>query len=424
MLTEWHRQLLTGYVDGELPPRQRRSALRLLRRSRQARLLLRRLQADARTLRSLPRLSLGADFADTVLQEIAQRKTCPPTLPLPEPASKPVPAWYLVAAAASVLLLVGLGSFLAFSQLTEDGRPSEPVVNNPAPQEPAQPVPPEPAQINGKPLAEKTPKEPDQEPVKPIQPEDRAIVKDKPRQEPGPQPTPEQKEPFRDVAMPLPLKLLDLQHKDARDKVLAELGKQTSLYAEVLYRDGTAGFARLERLLRARGIEVIVDPALQRARPGQVKNFLVYLEDMTWDELFLFFTDLGRLDQKASLREKASFPFASTTANLWLCQMTSDHRRRLVHYLGLDPRAETQTRGEGPLGVDIRRPLSEQTAEQLDKKLGSGRKLEDRRSALVVGYSPLPPRSGSAEIKRYLDGRKSSRPGTLQVMLILRARLG
>ena len=43
MLPEQDRELLTSYVDGELSTRQRKTVLRLLRRSAEARELLRQL---------------------------------------------------------------------------------------------------------------------------------------------------------------------------------------------------------------------------------------------------------------------------------------------------------------------------------------------------------------------------------------------
>ena len=55
MLPDRDRQLLSAFVDGELSSRQRRHVERLLRRSGEARTLLRRLQEDARELRHLPR---------------------------------------------------------------------------------------------------------------------------------------------------------------------------------------------------------------------------------------------------------------------------------------------------------------------------------------------------------------------------------
>src|SRR6185437_14418170 len=77
MLRDRYRQLLTAYVDGELTKRQRRHVARLLRRSPEARQLLRKLQADAHSLRHLPRPALSADLSGPVLRTIVERRLTP-----------------------------------------------------------------------------------------------------------------------------------------------------------------------------------------------------------------------------------------------------------------------------------------------------------------------------------------------------------
>src|SRR5437016_3994573 len=101
MLPESTCQLLTAYVDGEVSARQRKVVARLLRRSSEARELLRQLQDDARKLRYLPRPPLGTDLSDGILRTIAQRGLRPPQRISPPSAA--VPLWTVVAAAASIL---------------------------------------------------------------------------------------------------------------------------------------------------------------------------------------------------------------------------------------------------------------------------------------------------------------------------------
>src|SRR5262245_57267113 len=121
MLPEQDRELLTAYVDGELSTRQRKTVLRLLRRSTEARELLRQLQQDARELRELPRPRLNPDFSQRVLHNIGQRGLRPPR----RPDRAAVPFWTLVAAAASVLCAVGLGTFaFVVTRLASDDQPS------------------------------------------------------------------------------------------------------------------------------------------------------------------------------------------------------------------------------------------------------------------------------------------------------------
>ncbi|MBI1918023.1 MAG: hypothetical protein HYS12_25295, partial [Planctomycetes bacterium] len=120
MLPDQDRELLTAYVDGELSTRQRKSVVRLLRRSAEARELLLRLQADARELRALPRPHLAPDFSDGVLKVIGQSGLRPAF----RPDRAAVPFWTLAAAAAAVLCAVGLGTFALVATLADDTQPS------------------------------------------------------------------------------------------------------------------------------------------------------------------------------------------------------------------------------------------------------------------------------------------------------------
>ena len=71
MLSEYDKELLTAFVDGELTRRQRKSVLRLLHESSEARSFLRDLQEDVHLFKVLPQHKLEEDFAATVLGEIA-----------------------------------------------------------------------------------------------------------------------------------------------------------------------------------------------------------------------------------------------------------------------------------------------------------------------------------------------------------------
>src|SRR5919204_2198902 len=99
MLPDRHRELLTAYVDGELSSRQRRQFLRLLRRSPEARVLLRQMQLDAKALRDLPRPRLPGDLSGPVLRTLAERRLLhgPPS----PPATPGISAWAGLAAAAA-----------------------------------------------------------------------------------------------------------------------------------------------------------------------------------------------------------------------------------------------------------------------------------------------------------------------------------
>lgn len=120
MLPERERELLTAYIDGELSNRQRRTLTKLLRRSPEARKLLKEMQTDSDELRALAPAHLKQDLSDSVLMLIAQRhlqRPQPQTQPAVAPPAVPVTpgrSWPYVLLAAAMLLAVVGGSFVLF----------------------------------------------------------------------------------------------------------------------------------------------------------------------------------------------------------------------------------------------------------------------------------------------------------------------
>src|SRR5438105_4517825 len=84
MLAEKYQELLTAYVDGELSARQRRAVYKLLRRSAEARALLRQLQEDSHSLIELPPPPPAPDFAGSVMLSNTPEKS-----PKPQPKDPP-----------------------------------------------------------------------------------------------------------------------------------------------------------------------------------------------------------------------------------------------------------------------------------------------------------------------------------------------
>ncbi len=133
---------------------------------------------------------------------------------------------------------------------------------------------------------------------------------------------------------------------------------------------------------------------------------------------------LGDDDKKAEAKQR----FNKIVIN----HLTPANRGELCTLLGVDPRA-TPSKPKGPLGVDITQPLSKKTEEQVaDALAGKGPprpqngkatapKAPDRL-ALVLSYNPvrISP-AGSKEIKLFLAGHTAPRPGTIQILLVLRA---
>ena len=110
MLSERNLQLLTAFVDGELTRRQRKLVMRLLNRSSQARSVLQELQEGAHRMRELPRRKLGEAFAGQVLQAIADQGL---RVDSRHATTRRPRRWFAYAAAACVLLAIGLGIYVA-----------------------------------------------------------------------------------------------------------------------------------------------------------------------------------------------------------------------------------------------------------------------------------------------------------------------
>jgi len=137
MLPDRSLLLLTAYVDGELSSRQHRQVDRLLRRSPEARKLLRRLQGDTRRLQALSRPALPRDLSGEILQTIAERGC--PARPKVQPRAG-VPLWKGIASAAAILLVLGLVSYLYFASST-------PAPHRPAVARAPDPLPPAPEKV-------------------------------------------------------------------------------------------------------------------------------------------------------------------------------------------------------------------------------------------------------------------------------------
>jgi hypothetical protein len=452
MLPERWRQLLTAYVDGELSESQRRHVERLVRRSPRARDLLRRLQQDAQALRQLPRVRPPADLADAVLQTIAARRL-PPRRPLTShaparsassvPLSSPsFPAWAGLAAAAAVLLVVGLGSYLYFSH--EPAGPGPALVQGNA-GEGERPTPrsrPEPERQQG--VAEaKTPRPAvPREEIVPEEPAPRREVtrvtpapapsRPKPPVKPVPEKPPEtavftsgQREQFSgfervEVALPAALPLHELDRPATRRQLLAELGKAGAFRVELTCRNPSRAFRRVQAAVGGRLALVIDASAAGRLKKPRLRtDYALFAENLTAEELAGLLERVGTADRRGGARSPSDQRFDGPVVVAPLNQLD---RRDLIDLLGLDPLRVRPRPAAGPLGTDLHRTLAEQTAEQVARALeGKGKPVKAQRSALVVPYRPVRPLSSSPEVKRFLQARQPAVPGTLQVLLVLRA---
>jgi len=129
MLPERITQLLTAYIDGELSTRQRKHVTKLLRKSREARKLLKEMQHDSLILQRLPRKKMKQDLSQTLPGTIKTRglqlPTPKPAAPAPAPRQvgpavrSGVPAWVALVVGALLLGVVAAGSYMFFGTTPE-----------------------------------------------------------------------------------------------------------------------------------------------------------------------------------------------------------------------------------------------------------------------------------------------------------------
>jgi hypothetical protein len=448
MLLDRYRQLLTAYVDGELTDRQRRHVARLLRRSSEARRLLQQLQEDAQALRNLPRPHLRVDLTDPVLRTIADRRLTPGQSRLTKARFSaawvgPLASW---AAAAAVLLVLGLASYLYFAaSLADPDKPDLAAKQTHPPSPPSVPDEPDRSEIA---QGDSSPVPPRQGPASnpnPAAVSPSEVVKrsgDKPKKPAtGAPPAPAKEETvltdrlemFRysevEAILPVIVKVRDLGEESIRKNLIVELRKDANFRLELPCHNGTKAFDRVQAVAKAMNLGLVIEKRAQdRLKlPKSRTNYVVYIENLTPDELAHFVQRLGAEDKKSA----GSKPLELQFDRLVLTRMTAEHHKELTTLIGVDPTV-SEPAAKGPLGIDPRQPLPDLTARQVGQALagqggtprpdaGKSAAKGPEHFALVLAYNPVRSSPSSPEIKQFLEGRKRAKPGAIRVLLVLRS---
>jgi hypothetical protein len=430
MIPDRLTQLLTAYVDGELSARQRRAVQRLLHRSPEARELLGRLQADARSLRQLPHHRPAKDLTFPIMRAIAAQGVHPSERPA---VASGLPAWTGLAVAASVLLVISCASYFYFSASHSwSGRPElarhdevstrhqpglgpdKNLANRPGPGEGAQPVDrPQPEQPEAPPpteVARDTEPRPDKPDLNGNRPED--ILGSH-----GPF------DPRIDFAVPRPRLsahvLRDLDQAEPLAKLQAELQKDPGYRLELFCLDSTRALERLQAGFKAINVRLQLDADAQlRLKHKLPTAYVLFLEDLTPEELARALQLLGAEDRKQAARRTEDGVFGKLLVN----PLAASDEKELARLLGIDP-AQLAPRKKAEL--DLRKPISSLTEEEVIQSLaGQGvprpgttpKSVE--RVGLVISAARRP--GPSRETQQFLDTRREPRPGTVQVLLVLR----
>src|SRR5438132_903119 len=110
MLPESLRLVVSAYAAGDLSPRRRTSAIRLLRHSADARKLLKELQFDRLQILSMTSPKLPDDFTDRVLNALPHQTPIIRLAPRKLSGRRPTVSAAL-AAAAAVLIATAVGTY-------------------------------------------------------------------------------------------------------------------------------------------------------------------------------------------------------------------------------------------------------------------------------------------------------------------------
>jgi hypothetical protein len=432
----WYR-LLTGYVDGVLSPRERRAVELYVQKSPEAHALLEKLQGDAERLRRLPRRQLGPDFAEQVLQRVRDG-AFPPVEPIQVPRVAGL-GWNRWALAAAVFLAVGGGAilYLMGSPDGEGGRAvatqrdrGRPII----PQGPESRNRPAVASANSRPGLEGTaqdPEAPDEgrtqpsaEPARDVNsrvasgsnPErnDEALVV-------APTPLMELFPELKDLRLAVVFPLRELKQGTPNPRLQELLNKEPACRVHLSCTDSSPALERLQTAFVSQGIRLLLDQlAQERLKKRLATNYVLYVENVTPAELNRVLRRLSEDDAQAESRRRGDGQFERVVVD---GLQPADHAE-LSKLLGADPSKLQPVRPKTPLGVDIRRPLADQTADQVVKSL-KGQGAPTERVGIVLPYNPVRPRPAvSKEVKLFFDNRKEPCPGTVQVLLVLRGKKG
>jgi hypothetical protein len=412
MLSDRDREILTAFVDSELSNRQRRYVARLLHRSAEARQLLEKLKEDSGELQRLEPPALETDLALPVLRTIAERHLAIRRQTEAHPVGG-YPVWLGAVVAAAAFLVVVAGSYLYFTHTLSRDDSARLAHNQKAPPAPEARQPPaETPRVVEKPredsAREPTPSQPNNPPSQPPtqvvqRPVEKPAVPETSAPKGEPVLTAPSMEMFKletaSVALPVTVKLRELDQEANRKKLLSEWKQDAAFRIELPCKDGTRAFERFQKVWKEKGNSLLIDQVAQgRLKQPRFKtNYVVVAEDLTPEELLQMMRQLAAEDKKGESKRPPDVQFDS----LVVTRLTKGDHKELSELLGVDFAAAGTGQGAA-------RP-------ETDKAVKA-----PEHHALALAYNPVRPRPGSAEVKRFLDSRKPVRPGTVQVLLVLR----
>ena len=401
MVSEQVCQLLTAYVDGELNPRQQEKVLGLVKQSPEAQALLRQLQDNAASLKSLPSRKPARDLSGQVLRSIAERRLQPAS---PFRVLGPnIAVWASMAAAAAILFAVAVGSYWYFATAEQGGSSLPAVVKKGAdakaeqqrvakpPDETKPEQLPPPVEIAHNPPTKPPERDPSLSPKNPSDP-----ITTPPQDPKGDQ--------IDKITLRLPetFVLRQLDEPEAAAKLKKELAKDSGYRLELFCLDSAKALARLQASFQLLGVQLVQDAEVPpRLSARRKPHLLLFAEDLMPGEVFKLLQQLGVQDKQAEAKRTGDGQFGK----LVVSRLGDLDQKELGKQLGVDPK-QLQPVGSGGAG-------------QGSAKVTPG-PAAPRRALVIVYASERPRTAATKEMKLFLDSRKPPRPDSVQLMLVLR----
>lgn len=379
MLPDDFSELLSAYLDGELPARQRKDVRRLLDESDEARRMLRRMEGDALLLRELPPARLPFDLTNAILASIATELP-PQRLPIPtfaRPAGNRRTFGKVYAAAAAVLLAVGIGSW-PFLGGAGEGTPEVAVSSNGPRNGAGQGGAPETEPVIG--------------PEVPHRPGSHSVFAYPNRQATELSTAPNRLPLIQQIGEVDPAQLLGHLKRRVPDSVC-----RVDLFC-------TQPGKTLDILGLAcgnQGVRIIVDPAaMKRLESDPGAALALYLENVTPAEVARILSELGG----------TASPFSAFVVD--------------AGPVGADDLARVLGGPAKDFAPPSQRPIDQNTVGELVRSLPGLAENDEKvpyHVAVVVPHVPTAAERCS-EVQSLLDGYRESRPGSMALLLVLRAK--
>ena len=165
-------------------------------------------------------------------------------------------------------------------------------------------------------------------------------------------------------------------------------------------------------------MQLIVEPIAADMQKRKLRGwFLVYCDDLSAAEWCSTLQSAGTADRKADERK----PGEGTLEQLAVLPFTALDQRELVTLLGADPTSPVAR----SKSLDLRRPLSEDTADQVAKAVSTPSPAKVQKRAVVAPLTAAAPirtaPTALRELRQFAEPDREHRPGAIAVMLIIRS---